>query len=153
MKITVTTSSDLIFVLEVAEDLELENFKAFCEVESGIPSAQIGVAHNGQLLMDNKRALKDYGMRDGDVVVIDSMPQGSAGGAGGATAGAAGECAIFERPQTKETRFESFRALVVYIFLLRFSWTCVVSVSVATSAKFFSHDHCECSRPPTRLRL
>lgn len=85
MKITVTTSSDLIFVLDVADDLELENFKAFCEVESGIPSGQIGVAFNGQLLVDDKRALKDYGLRDGDVVVIDSVaqPTGQGSGAGG----------------------------------------------------------------------
>lgn len=102
MKITVTTSSDLIFVLDVSADLELENFKvwlnlvviqnaltsfdifssfqAFCEVESGIPSAHIGVAYNGQLLTDNKKALKDYGISDGDVVIIESMPQGSAAG-------------------------------------------------------------------------
>lgn len=37
MKITVTTLADLTFSLEVPEDLELENFKAFCEVESGLP--------------------------------------------------------------------------------------------------------------------
>lgn len=29
MKITVTTSSDLIFVLDVSADLELENFKVW----------------------------------------------------------------------------------------------------------------------------
>lgn len=83
MKITVTTPSDLIFVLDVADDLELENFKAFCEVESGIPSAQIGVAYNGQLLMDNQKPLKEYGISDGDVVMIDSLPQGGGGGASG----------------------------------------------------------------------
>lgn len=90
MKITVTTASDLIFVLDVAEDLELENFKAFCEVESGIPSGQIGVAYNGQLLVDDKRALKDYGLRDGDVVVIDSVAQPVAAGQGGSAAGGGG---------------------------------------------------------------
>lgn len=83
MKITVTTSSDLIFVLDVAEDLELENFKAFCEVESGIPSSQIGVAHNGQFLADDKKALKEYGISDGDVVIIDRVPQGGGGNSGG----------------------------------------------------------------------
>lgn len=38
MRITVTTLSDLTFSLEVSEDLELENFKAFCEIESGVTS-------------------------------------------------------------------------------------------------------------------
>lgn len=51
-------------------------------MESGIPSGQIGVAYNGQLLMDDKKALKDYGISDGDVVIIDSMPQGGGGGGG-----------------------------------------------------------------------
>lgn len=37
MKITVTNLAELTFELEVAEDLELENFKAFCEVQSGLP--------------------------------------------------------------------------------------------------------------------
>lgn len=37
MKITVTTLTELTFQLEVPDDLELENFKAFCEIESGIP--------------------------------------------------------------------------------------------------------------------
>lgn len=37
MKITVITLAELTFTLEVPEDLELENFKAFCEVESGLP--------------------------------------------------------------------------------------------------------------------
>lgn len=91
MKITVTTSSDLIFVLDVADDLELENFKAFCEVESGIPSAQIGVLHNGQLLGDNKRSLKDYGISDGDVVVIDSIPQAGAGGVSSSSSNSGGK--------------------------------------------------------------
>jgi hypothetical protein len=36
MRITVTNLGELTFTLEVPEDLELENFKAFCEVESGL---------------------------------------------------------------------------------------------------------------------
>lgn len=70
MKITVTTLTDKIFMLDVAEDLELENFKAFCEVESGVPTSEIVIAFNGDLLVDDKRSLKDYGMTDGDVVVL-----------------------------------------------------------------------------------
>ena len=38
MQITVTTLRGDVFSLEVPEDLELENFKAFCEAESGISS-------------------------------------------------------------------------------------------------------------------
>lgn len=73
----------------MAEDLELENFKVFCEVESGIPADRIYIAYNGQLLGDHKRTLKDYGIVEGDVVVIVNMPQGGGAGGGG---GGNGEC-------------------------------------------------------------
>lgn len=44
MKLTVTTSdNDLVFELDVSETLELENFKAFCEVETGISSVELNV--------------------------------------------------------------------------------------------------------------
>lgn len=58
MKITVTTMTDYIFVLDVSEDLELENFKAFCEVESGFPSSEIAIAFNGRPLTDDKKITK-----------------------------------------------------------------------------------------------
>ena len=73
MKITVTTLSDDIFVLDVSEDLELENFKAFCEVESGYPAPEIVIAHNGMPLLDDKKSLKELGIRDGDVVILQHM--------------------------------------------------------------------------------
>lgn len=73
MKITVTTLTDYIFVLDVSEDLELENFKAFCEVESGFPAREIVIAYNGRPLMDEKKSLKDHGMTCGDVVVLQHM--------------------------------------------------------------------------------
>ncbi|XP_058978407.1 protein DDI1 homolog 2 isoform X2 [Musca domestica] len=71
MKITVTTTStDKVFFLDVSEDLELENFKAFCEVESGIAGAQMLVIFNGKPLMDNKQPLKHFGIKDGDCVIL-----------------------------------------------------------------------------------
>lgn len=73
MKVTVTTLTDYIFVLDVSEDLELENFKAFCEVESGFPATEIAIAFNGMPLMDNKKSLKEHGIKDGDVVILQHM--------------------------------------------------------------------------------
>ncbi|KRT80529.1 Ubiquitin [Oryctes borbonicus] len=73
MKVTVTTLTDDIFVLDVSEDLELENFKAFCEVESGVPASESVFAFNGRPLMDNKKSLKDLGIKDGDVVILQHM--------------------------------------------------------------------------------
>lgn len=78
MKVTVTTLSDYIFVLDVSEDLELENFKAFCEVESGFPAPEIVIAFNGRPLMDDKKSLKDYGVKDGDAVILQHMLQSGA---------------------------------------------------------------------------
>lgn len=73
MKITVTTLNDEIFVLDVSEDLELENFKAFCEIESGFPAKDITLNFNGQPLLDDKKTLKAHGVHDGDVVVLVHM--------------------------------------------------------------------------------
>ena len=70
MRITVTTLADEIFNLDVSEDLELENFKAFCEVESGIPAAEISLLFNGNVLEDNSKSLKSYGLKEGDMIVI-----------------------------------------------------------------------------------
>lgn len=73
MKVTVTTLTDYMFLLDVSEDLELENFKAFCEVESGFPASEIAISFNGRPLMENKKSLKEYGIRDGDLVTLQHM--------------------------------------------------------------------------------
>lgn len=75
MKVTVTTLNDEIFVLDVSEDLELENFKAFCEIESGFPAKDIILNFNGKPLLDDKKSLKQHGVHDGDVVVLLHMLQ------------------------------------------------------------------------------
>ncbi|XP_038216413.1 protein DDI1 homolog 2 isoform X1 [Zerene cesonia] len=75
MKITVTTLNDDIFVLDVSEDLELENFKAFCEIESGFPAKDIILNFNGKPLLDDKKSLKEHGVNDGDVIVLIHMLQ------------------------------------------------------------------------------
>lgn len=78
MKVTVTTLSDDIFVLDVSDELELENFKAFCEIESGVPAHEIVIAFNGLPLMDDKKSLRDHGIRDGDAVILQHMHQSGA---------------------------------------------------------------------------
>ncbi|KAG5682453.1 hypothetical protein PVAND_011804 [Polypedilum vanderplanki] len=70
MKVTVVTLDDLTFSLDVSEDLELENFKAFCEVESGLIATEIMIFFNSQPLTDNKKTLSQYGIRDGDLVTL-----------------------------------------------------------------------------------
>lgn len=75
MKVTITTLNDEIFVLDVSEDLELENFKAFCEIESGFPAKDIILNYNGKPLLDDKKSLKAHGVHDGDVIVLLHMMQ------------------------------------------------------------------------------
>ncbi|XP_026730434.1 protein DDI1 homolog 2 isoform X3 [Trichoplusia ni] len=75
MKVTVTTLNDEIFILDVSEDLELENFKAFCEIESGFPANDIILNYNGKPLLDDKKSLKEHGVHDGDVIVLIHMLQ------------------------------------------------------------------------------
>lgn len=73
MKVTVTTLTDYIFTLDVSEDLELENFKAFCEVETGFPAQEIMIVFSGRPLLDDKKTLKDYGLKDGEIIVLQRM--------------------------------------------------------------------------------
>lgn len=70
MKITVTSLDNECFLLDVSEDLELENFKAFCEVQSGISAQEISIEFQGIVLLDNKKTLKDYNIHDGDLVLL-----------------------------------------------------------------------------------
>lgn len=84
MQLTVTTLSDQMFSLDVSDDLELENFKALCEFETEIPSSEIAILWNGRPLHDNKRTLKDYGIKNGDVLLLQQITgnQGQALGFG-----------------------------------------------------------------------
>ena len=70
MKVTTTLEGDQIFTMEVREDLELENFKALLEIESGVSSSQIVIFHDGVPLRDDKKTLNDYGIKEGDVLLM-----------------------------------------------------------------------------------
>uniref|UniRef100_A0A1A8EKQ7 DNA-damage inducible protein 2 n=1 Tax=Nothobranchius kadleci TaxID=1051664 RepID=A0A1A8EKQ7_NOTKA len=58
------------FALEVSPELELRDFVALCELESGIPAGEIQITYVEQPLKDPTRALGTYGVKDGDVVVL-----------------------------------------------------------------------------------
>ncbi|XP_044138408.1 protein DDI1 homolog 2 isoform X2 [Bufo gargarizans] len=62
--------TEITFSLEVDQEFELENFRALCELESGIPAAESMILYAEQLLTDNQRSLSSYGLKDGDVVVL-----------------------------------------------------------------------------------
>ncbi|XP_072540601.1 protein DDI1 homolog 2-like [Salminus brasiliensis] len=62
--------SESTFALEVSPELELRDFLALCELESGIPAGEIQISYAEQPLRDLTRALGNYGLKDGDVVVL-----------------------------------------------------------------------------------
>ncbi|XP_078498710.1 uncharacterized protein LOC144754594 isoform X1 [Lissotriton helveticus] len=62
--------SELTFSLDVDPDFELQNFRALCELESGVPSVESTIIYAEQPLTDNQRSLSSYGLKDGDVVVL-----------------------------------------------------------------------------------
>lgn len=70
MKVTATLEGEQILNLDVSDDLELENFKALLEFESGVQSSQIVIFHNGVALRDDKKTLNGYGIKDGDVLLM-----------------------------------------------------------------------------------
>lgn len=78
MLLTVTTLSDQIFTLEVGEDLDLASFKGLCEIEVGVPAEQIALLLDGRPLHDDKLTLKQYGINNGDMLLLQQI-QGQAG--------------------------------------------------------------------------
>lgn len=73
MKITVTTLTDIIVTIDVSPDMELENFKALCECEVGLAAVEMVITHEGRPLLDNKKDLHTYGIKEGDVLLIQQM--------------------------------------------------------------------------------
>lgn len=73
MKITVTTLTDIIVTIDVSPDMELENFKALCECEVGLAAIEMVITHEGRPLLDNKKDLNTYGIKEGDVLLIQQM--------------------------------------------------------------------------------
>lgn len=65
--------SELTFSLQVDPDFELQNFRALCELESGIPAAESQIVFAERPLTDNHRSLASYGLKDGDVVILQQV--------------------------------------------------------------------------------
>src|SRR5690349_9903787 len=88
MRITITTMGDTLITLEVSEEMELMNLKALCEPETQIPAGSMVVMFEGKPLLDDKKNLKDYGIKEGDVVLLQGLhPQIAQHGQAGAGAG------------------------------------------------------------------
>ncbi|XP_036116075.1 protein DDI1 homolog 1 [Molossus molossus] len=62
--------SEATFSLQVSPDFELQDFRALCELESGVPAQEARIIHMERLLTDDHCPLGSCGLRDGDVVVL-----------------------------------------------------------------------------------
>ncbi|EDO40834.1 predicted protein, partial [Nematostella vectensis] len=70
MKVTVTGEDGSIFTLDVSVDLEVENFRALLEFESGVPASEISLYHDGVQLSDLKKTLTAYSVKENDVILM-----------------------------------------------------------------------------------
>ncbi|CAD5122502.1 DgyrCDS10926 [Dimorphilus gyrociliatus] len=70
MRITLTSVNDEIYSLDVSEDMELENFMALAAFETTVPGEQLQLKHNGRVLSGREKKLKEFGLKDGDVVLF-----------------------------------------------------------------------------------
>lgn len=78
MKVTVVSYNDVTFTVEVPEDMELVNFKVVCEMEAGGAGSSeensgFVVIFNGAQLLDDAKTLKQYNIREGDLVVMQRI--------------------------------------------------------------------------------
>ncbi|XP_063677988.1 protein DDI1 homolog 2-like [Bolinopsis microptera] len=70
MNIVVTSPDGNFYSLEVSSDLELENLLALVSVESGKPTEHIQLSLNGIPLLDKKKTLTEYNVKDGDMMLM-----------------------------------------------------------------------------------
>ncbi|KAL5252587.1 hypothetical protein ACHWQZ_G015388 [Mnemiopsis leidyi] len=70
MNIVVTSPNGDFYSLEVSSDLELENLLVLVSVESGKPADQIQLSLNGIPLLDKKKTLTQYNVKDGDMMLM-----------------------------------------------------------------------------------
>lgn len=69
--------SEITFTLQVDCGLQLNTFRALCEMESNIPAAESQIIFAERPLTDDRKTLKAYGLKDGDVLVLRQLDRDS----------------------------------------------------------------------------
>uniref|UniRef100_A0A914URM6 Ubiquitin-like domain-containing protein n=1 Tax=Plectus sambesii TaxID=2011161 RepID=A0A914URM6_9BILA len=94
MQLTVTTVNGDVFTVEVAQDMEVENLLALCQVEvpslANVPAERLLLLHNGRTLnkggQDLKKTIQEIALSDNDMVLVSAASANTApAGAGGRT--------------------------------------------------------------------
>ena len=67
---TITTGGDDMYAVDASDDLELENFKALLEFESGVPATDMTIYRDGKLLDGETQSIGSLGVKDGDVLLL-----------------------------------------------------------------------------------
>lgn len=75
MKLTITTLGDHISTIEVSDEMEVENLKALCSIETGFAVENMAILFNGNALSDNKKTVSQCGIKDGDMLLIQENNQ------------------------------------------------------------------------------
>lgn len=70
MKLTFTNTHGEFTSLDLADDMEVENVKALCEMDLGMAADTMVLSLNGNDLTDSKKTLVASGLKDGDVVLV-----------------------------------------------------------------------------------
>lgn len=98
MKLTVTTLSGELYMLDVGAEMELEGLKALCEFESGVPAREMVLMHEGRPLLDEKRSLTSHSIKEGDVLLIQHLVPATNAST------SSGEAALGRKPRSLRSR-------------------------------------------------
>ena len=71
MRLTIQNAqNDQIFVIEIDDDGTVFDIKTIAEVESGIPTQNQALLHNGRLLMQDEAKVQAVGIKNDDLIVL-----------------------------------------------------------------------------------
>lgn len=78
MKITITNQANGdILSIDFPGSLTLEDFKAYIEVETNIPTSSQILIHNSKSLVEAKKTLEELGIQDDDLIALETRTQNS----------------------------------------------------------------------------
>jgi len=72
MNLIVTTAAGDFYSLDVSADIEVENVVALVSLESGVAGNLIQLAYNGVPMVDTKKTLAFYGVKNGDMLLMSA---------------------------------------------------------------------------------